>query len=146
MQLNSLLDCLFECGLIESDGRPTFITALAGRLAKGRSHLSQVHPIPARGIPRAAQESVYLEVHDSGPHLAGDLRDRFLSGETGRTPRERALGRAGSIAAELGLPLYFNSTPGCGTQVLILLPPANPTSLRFRGVPAFEAGADARES
>jgi PAS domain S-box-containing protein len=124
LRWEKLLDRLLESALAESDRRPTFVTTLAGRLAPRRSHISQVHPIPARAIPRSTEWRVYLEIHDSGAHLACDLPERIQAGMPGRTSRERMLGQAAGLAAELGLPFYLNSTPGCGTQILLLMPAA----------------------
>lgn len=120
--LAALLDCLLEAALGDADGGPIFVTALAGVLAPGRSHISRVHPVPARSIPHAFDERIYLEIHDTRPHLARDVWTRIQAGEPGRNPRERALARAAEKAERLGLTLHLDSTPGCGTQALLLAP------------------------
>lgn len=123
LRMRSLLDCLFSAALADTDRQPVFVTASTGLLAPGRSHLSPAHPIPARSIPRATRSRVYLEIHDTSPHLAGDFARLIKEAGRGRNWREHLLCQAADLADRLGLSFYLNSTPGCGTQVLLLVPP-----------------------
>ncbi len=121
-QMQLMLEGLLEASLSDADHRPICVTALAGVLVAGRSYISRAHPIPARSIPGAEEPRIYLEIHDTSPHLAADVWSRIQSGEPGRTQREHALTRAAEKADRLGLTFHLDSTPGCGTQVLLLMP------------------------
>ncbi len=122
--LEHLLDQLVAAALSEADRQPVFVTVLAGSLRPGRSHLSKAHPIPLRSVARDSEPGIYLEVHDTGPHLDAEALRRIRRTETPRTPRESALIGAALEAQELGLAFHLDSTPGCGTQALVRLPPA----------------------
>lgn len=122
--LERLLDRLLDAALCEAETWPVFVTGLAGSLTPGRSHLSKVHPIPQRSCARYTSPHVYLEIHDSGPHLDPAALARIRRCEPARSERERALIDATRDTRALGLPFWLDSTPGCGTQALVLLPPS----------------------
>lgn len=123
--LEALLDRLLAAAMVESESWPVFVTALAGATVPGRSHVSQVHPIPSRWVARERVRQAYLEIHDTGPHLDRDALARIRRGEPGEATRERALADAVEQADRLDLCLHLDSTPGCGTQALVLIPTAH---------------------
>ncbi|MEM9177982.1 MAG: PAS domain-containing protein [Myxococcota bacterium] len=116
-----ILEALLEAARAALDSGPTFVSVVAGPLEAGRSHHSLVHAIPNRAVASRRIPGCYAEVHDTGPHLTTAALARLRSGEPGVTPRERALARALAQAHEAGLALHLDSTPGCGTQALLVL-------------------------
>ncbi|MAG30939.1 MAG: hypothetical protein CL908_08625 [Deltaproteobacteria bacterium] len=97
-----------------------FVTVLTGRGEAMHSHLSAVHAIPARPRELARGPYLYLEVHDTGPHLAAAAADRIRRDETPRNAHERSLVRAQQLALAVGASFHLDSTPGCGSQSLVL--------------------------
>jgi signal transduction histidine kinase len=101
---------------------------MTGLTRAGRSHVSQAHAIPARPALLARRSWLYLEVHDTGPTLAPTELDDLVHASSGGRAASSARGRvhalavARELAAALGGALHVDSTPGCGTQALLLLP------------------------
>ncbi|MCR9093894.1 MAG: hypothetical protein NXI30_06745 [bacterium] len=119
--IRPILDALLDATRHALAAGPAWVSVVAGPLEAGRSHHSLVHPIPNRRVAARAEAGAYVEVHDTGHPLDSDALERIRRGEPGDAPRERALARAALLAADAGLDLHLESTPGCGTQALLVL-------------------------
>ena len=69
--------------------------------------------------------SVYVELHDTGLHLARDFADRVFGDEPVEDPRERLLVEARRRAERAGGALFVDSTPGLGTQRVLVFDAAD---------------------
>ena len=98
------------------------LTLVAGRTTGGRSHVSRVHPVTARLPEPVARPSIYLEVHDSAASPSHGVVATARPGGLDARPRTSLLVEAERLALRLGATLHFQSTPGCGNQVLVLFP------------------------
>jgi len=120
--LRELISHVLESAVEGIDGDWGTITLMSGRTLAGRGHASEAHPIIVR--PMELREACwhFLEIHDSGSTL--DPADLLAArrGAASRTRRARRLAVAGELARLLGGSLHLDSTPGCGTQALLLLP------------------------
>jgi hypothetical protein len=125
-RLGQALDHLIQAATCDATSNPLFITALAGLLPAGRSHHSEVHAIPVRSLASRLRCSVYLELHDTQPHLTRAALERLRTGLPSRTAREEHLRRALALVRELGASLHLDSTPGCGNQSLLVLEEPEP--------------------
>jgi hypothetical protein len=96
------------------------ITILTGRTLRNRSHRSKAHPIAVRPAAFADDTYRFIEVHDTAAHLELDALRRIREGDPSECAREGALATATALAEQLGLLLHIDSTPGCGTQALLL--------------------------
>jgi PAS domain S-box-containing protein len=98
------------------------ITLLTGRTRPGRSHLSHAYAIHVRPPQLAREPWLYLEVHDTaeGPD-PGEL-EAARRDEADEDERLSRLALASELAEMLGGSLHVDSTPGAGTQSLLLLP------------------------
>ncbi|GEM_PF-3519384 len=119
-----ILAALVEAATASLPEQPAWLSVVGGALRPGRSHHSLVHPVANRSVIANAHPSRYVEIHDTGPHLDRDalarLRSRRVAPDA--TRRERALLGALQLADEAGVELLLDSTPGCGTQALLVLP------------------------
>ena len=106
-----LLDSLGRAALCSAGHEPLYLSFVAGWLKPGRSHVSRVHPIRSHATIRFEEPMLYLEVHDTGSFRG-----------SGETQREQFWDEAAQFAAQAGLSIFFDSTPGCGNQALIALP------------------------
>ncbi len=113
---------LIRAASMEVDESWGFVSVMSGRTRVGRSHISAIHPIPARSAELAQGPLLFLEVHDTAPTLTPDILEAIGAGEQTDEPRSQALGMAAKLATALGGSLHIDSTPGCGTQALLLLP------------------------
>jgi len=126
-----LLESAIE-GIGESWGT---VTLISGCTEAGRGHVSAAYPLVARSPELARSAWRFLEVHDSGAALDPPEPDAGAAADAGaprcdpadRTSRAHRLTVASALARLLGGALRIDSAPGCGTQALLLLPPA-PTS------------------
>lgn len=100
----------------------TFVTTDCGWLEPRRSHRSLVHPIAARAIAPSSERRLFLEIHDTLPHLDREAVARIRDGQPGRTSRERSIAKAARLATTLGFSFHLDSTAGCGTQLLFVVP------------------------
>lgn len=119
--IRSILDVLLEASRAALDAGPAWVSVVAGPLEAGRSHHSLVHPIPNRLVAARHHPGCYVEIHDTAPHLPDEALGRVRTNEPGPSTREQALARAIDLAEKAGLPLFLDSTPGCGTQALLVL-------------------------
>ena len=122
IRFEALMESLFDAVVAGVDENPTFITVLTGRLDSGLSHRSRVHPVPTRAIASGGERQTYLEIHDTRPHLDHAALMRVRDNEHPHTPREHALQFATQLAVADGLSLLIDSTPGCGNQLLLVIP------------------------
>ena len=125
-----ILGALLQASRAATDAGPIFISIVAGALEAGRSHHSLVHPIPNRGVAARTRDGCYVEVHYTAPHLDAQALAALRAGAPGSSARERAIARALSLAEDAGLDLDLDSTPGCGTQALLVLDRAAPEAAR----------------
>ena len=100
------------------------VTLLSGRTEAGRGHVSAAYPLVARSPVLAGTAWHFLEIHDSGTALDLVASDTARNGEGHRDSRTHRLAVASELARLLGGALRIDSAPGCGTQALLLLPPA----------------------
>lgn len=121
-RLEALLRHLLDSAGSAAQNTSGCITVLSGRTQQNRSHQSKAHPIGVRPTALAHGAYVFLEVHDTAPHLEPSALSRIQTEQPSPCPRERALASALHIAAEIGGSLHIDSTPGCGTQALVLFP------------------------
>ena len=119
--IRPILDALLEASRAALEAGPAWVSVVAGPLEAGRSHHSLVHPIPNRIVATRRRAGCYVEVHDTAPRLTDDALGRIRANEPGAVPREQALARAFLLAEDAGLALHLDSTPGCGTQALLVL-------------------------
>ena len=117
----AILDALLEAARHATDAGADFLSVVAGPLEPGRSHHSLVHPIPNRAVAARPDPGCYVEVHDTAPHLSSARLEAIRRGSPGLDARERALARAHALSVDAGLALHVDSTPGCGTQALLVL-------------------------
>jgi PAS domain S-box-containing protein len=120
--LREIVRLLLEAAILEVDEVWGFVTVMTGRTESSRSHASAVHPIPVRAPQLAEGPMAYLEVHDTAPTLADEALDAIREGAHSNDPRVNALARAAAMATAISASLLVDSTPGCGTQALLLLP------------------------
>jgi PAS domain S-box-containing protein len=120
--LDQATDLLLRAARQDADQSWRFVTIMTGRTQVGRSFLSAAHPIPARLRELAEGPFLFLEVHDTGPTLTPQDLEAIRSGRDSDAPRCQILAEANRIAGRLGGQLHLDSTPGCGTQALLLLP------------------------
>jgi len=107
--------------LRDTDTMGTRVVSIStGSTTPRRSQHSPVHPIPARRVAQRDVPGVWIEVHDTGAHLSRDAIARIEGGLRGRTPRESDWLKASRIASAAGASIYFDSTPGCGNQALVV--------------------------
>lgn len=119
--LARLLDLLLDAATCDLDERPAFVSLATGRLEARRSHHSMLYPIPLRAVARRNRPACYVEIHDTGPHLEAAWRDRGSSALVAREPKIDRLREALAFARDAGIELHVESTPGCGTQALLVL-------------------------
>ena len=119
-RLGRLLDHLIQAATSEGQPNSLFLSALVGSLSAGRSHHSEVHAIPARLRAKRTRPAIFLEVHDTQPHLSRAAPERLHRNQAAMTSREAQLLLARSLARDLGVSLFLDSTPGCGNQALLV--------------------------
>ncbi len=119
--IRPILDALLEAARAAVESGAAWLSVVAGPLEPGRSHHSLVHPIPNRAVAGRARAGCYVEVHDTAPHLDREALARIDANAPGPNAREIALARAAALAASADLALHLDSTPGCGTQALLVL-------------------------
>ena len=119
-----ILAALVESATASLREQPAWLSVVGGALCAGRSHHSLVHPVANRAVIASAHPSRYVEIHDTGPNLDREALARLRSRRDApaATTRERALLGALQLADEAGVELLIDSTPGCGTQALLVLP------------------------
>ena len=118
-----LLGLLFEAATAPAPPphpTPRFISVVTGTIDAGRSHHSLVHAIPSRSVASRRRPGVFIEIHDTAPHLLRDALARIRKGQPTANPRERAWAEVLQSATQLGATVAFDSTPGCGNQALIV--------------------------
>lgn len=120
--LREIIRLLVRAAALDTDDSWGFVTVLTGRTAAGRSHVSAAHPVVLRAPELAEGPFLYLEVHDTGPTFGPADLECVRSGAPHADPRVDALATASTLARVLGGSLLVDSTPGCGTQALLLLP------------------------
>lgn len=129
-------------GVEEAGNAGGGITLSTARLAAQRRFVSKVHPIAACPAERSASGDVVLEVHDTGLALPPKVVAALGRGDAAGalaiepSPRIRALAEAGVRARALGARIHLDSTPGCGSQLLVLFAQARPASPPSCGAPA----------
>lgn len=96
------------------------LTVLTGVLRPGRSHHSEVHPIPQRATARLEAPHVFVELHDTAI-------------STTDPGREVVLAQASAACRSLGGALLLDDRHGCGRQVLVALPAARAARERRSG-------------
>ena len=117
-----LLRLLFEAATAPAPPphpTPRFVSIVTGLIEVGRSHHSLVHAIPARAVANRQHPGLFIEVHDTAPHLSRDALNSVRSGHS-ETDRERAWAAILRLGTNLGATVYFDSTPGCGNQALVI--------------------------
>ena len=119
-----ILAALVESATASLREQPDWLSIVGGALCAGRSHHSLVHPVANRAVIANAHPTRYVEIHDTGPNLGRETlaRLRWRHDAPATTTRERALLGALRLADEAGIELLLDSTPGCGTQALLVLP------------------------
>ncbi len=100
------------------------VTLMSGRTEAGRGHVSMAYPLIARSPLLARTAWHFLEIHDSGMALDPAASVTARDGDAHRDSRNHRLAVASELARLLGGALRIDSAPGCGTQALLLLPPA----------------------
>jgi PAS domain S-box-containing protein len=120
--LGEIIRLLLDAAIFEVDDDWGFVTVMTGITETSRSHISAVHPVPVRARQLADGPMVYLEVHDTSPTLADEALDAIREGRHSEHPRGNKLAKASAMATAIGSDLLIDSTPGCGTQALLLLP------------------------
>jgi hypothetical protein len=120
--LGEIIRLLLDAAMLEVDETWGFVTVMTGVTETGRSHVSAVHPTPLRARQLAEGPMVYLEIHDTAPTLTDDALDAVLEETHSKDPRAHSLAKASVMATAIGGSLFVDSTPGCGTQALLLLP------------------------
>jgi signal transduction histidine kinase len=103
------------------------VTVISGRTEAGRGHVSKAYPLVARSPELARATWHFLEIHDSGTALDPMEPGAALDTDD-RDSRRRRLAVTSELARLLGGALGIDSAPGCGTQALLLLPPAPRTA------------------
>jgi PAS domain S-box-containing protein len=120
--LSEVIQLLLLAATIDSDESWEFVTVMTGQTRIGRSHVSPCHPVVARPAQLAKQSFLFVEVHDTAPTLSPGALDAIRAGTRVEEPRADSLAMASALASALGGQLHIDSTPGCGTQSLLLLP------------------------
>lgn len=131
--LEELVSLLLESAFIDIDESWGFVSLTTGRMPAERRFLSAVHGMPAilPAIDASAATSPetprrplfqYVEVHDTGATLSKAALEAIRLGVRLEDPRTQILATATALASTLGASLLVDSTPGCGTQALLLLP------------------------
>lgn len=100
------------------------VTLISGRTEAGRGHVSAAYPLVARCPELARAAWHFLEIHDSGSAL-DPAEPGAARNAADRDSRGHRLAVASELARLLGGALRIDSAPGCGTQALLLLPPAS---------------------
>ncbi|MFO0690974.1 MAG: PAS domain-containing protein [Myxococcota bacterium] len=127
-----IVEALLEAarlGVEETGNAGGFVTLSTAWLPPQRRFVSRVHPIAACPAERGEIGDVVLEVHDTGRALPVPVVAAFRRGdlvEAGTilpSSRTRALVEACRRARALGARIHLDSTPGCGTQLLVLFAP-----------------------
>ncbi len=113
---------LLRAASMEVDESWGFVSVMSGRTRVGSSHISAIHPIPVRAAELMQGPLLFLEIHDTGPTLAPEMLEAIEAREQTDEPRSQALTTAAELATALGGSLHLDSSPGCGTQALLLLP------------------------
>ncbi|MFK7896027.1 MAG: PAS domain-containing protein [Myxococcota bacterium] len=124
-RLEALLSHLLDAAKQARESAGGCITILSGQTQQNRSHRSEAHPIAVRPEILTAGRFAFLEVHDTATHLSPQALSRIDQNTPSDCPREIALAAAAALALSLGLTLSIDSTPGCGTQALLLFPAAS---------------------
>jgi len=101
------------------------VTVISGGTEAGRGHVSQAYPLVARSPELARAAWHFLEIHDSGEAVDPAELDAARRGRSDPGSRTHRLALATELARLLGGSLQLDSAPGCGTQALLLLPPAS---------------------
>ena len=120
--LEELTGLLLRAAAMEADESWGFVTVMTGRTRVGRSFVSAAHPVTVRPKELAGRSFLFLEVHDTGPTLTPEALEMIRNGGRTEDLRVHALVTAAALASALGGSLHVDSTPGCGTQALTLLP------------------------
>jgi PAS domain S-box-containing protein len=120
--LGEIIRLLMRAATLEADESWGFVTVMTGQTEVGRSHISEAHPVPVRDGRLAKGPFLYLEIHDTSPTLSSTALDAIREGKQSADPRTHCLSTAAALVKALGGSLLVDSTPGCGTQSLLLLP------------------------
>lgn len=120
--LGEIIRLLLDAAMLEVDETWGFVTVVTGMTEKSRRHTSAVHPIPVSAPQFADGPMIYLEVHDTSPTFEDEALDAIREGAHSKNPRAHSLAKAAVMATAIGASLLVDSTPGCGTQALLLLP------------------------
>lgn len=112
--------------------RSGYVSVLTGLLDGQRFHRSKVHPISIVPEVADARPYPYLEIHDTGPHLDRPALDRIRRRCPAKDSRERALAQASELVGRMNARIHLDSTPGCGTQVLIAFTNDRPSEFARR--------------
>lgn len=100
------------------------VTLISGHTEAGRGHISAAYPLVARSPELAHAAWHFLEIHDSGAALDPAEPGAARDGTADRASRSHRMAVASELARLLGGVLRIDSAPGCGTQALLLFPPA----------------------
>ncbi len=120
--LGEIIRLLMRAATLEADESWGFVTVMTGQTEAGRSHISEAHPVPVRDGRLAKGPFLFLEIHDTSPVFSSEGLDAIREGKQSDDPRVHGLSTAAAMARALGGSLLVDSTPGCGTQALLLLP------------------------
>lgn len=121
--LEELVQLLLGSAFHEIDESWGFVSLSTGRLPGRRAFSSEVHGLRTV-LPEDAPDRFvqFIEVHDTGEALSEAALDSIRLGVRLANPRAQRLATAAALAPTLGAELLVDSTPGCGTQALLLLP------------------------
>lgn len=131
--LGEVIRKLLHAATVGVDESWGFVTVMTGQTRLGRSHVSAAHPISVRPAPLATDVFAFVEVHDTSATLSPAAIDAISRGERIDDPRADSLTTASILAKTLGGSLHIDSTPGCGTQSLLLLPLSLPSAAKAAG-------------
>ena len=120
--LGDTIQQLLRAATIDIDESWGFVTVMTGQTRVARSHRSAAHPVPARPAALARDAFLFLEVHDTQATLEPLALEAIRNEVRVADPRVDALVEATILTKKLGGSLHIDSTPGCGSQSLLLLP------------------------
>lgn len=103
-----------------------FVSLTTGLAPLDRRFVSEVHGLTTI-LPETGSRGPgvqFIEVHDTGAALSNAALEAIALGVRLADPRAQRLATAAALAPALGATFCLDSTPGCGTQALLLLPRA----------------------